>query len=52
MRVYQGKQRNVTSTDVTPTHGTILELAVEVEGVGVTVYALSRAYMPRVESHL
>jgi hypothetical protein len=34
MRVYLGKQRNVTSTDVTPTHGTVLELAQEVEGVG------------------
>jgi hypothetical protein len=46
------KQRKVTSTDVTPTHGTVLELVAEVEGVSVTVYALSRAYMPRVGSHL
>jgi hypothetical protein len=34
MRVYLGKQRNVSSMDVTPTHETILELFREVEEVG------------------
>jgi hypothetical protein len=34
MRVYLGKQRNVGSTDVTPKHGTVLELVQKVEGAG------------------
>jgi hypothetical protein len=34
MKVYLGKQRNMTSTDVTPTYGRVLELFREVEGAG------------------
>jgi hypothetical protein len=42
MRVYLGKQRNVTSTDVTLTYETILELFREVEGgVGHKIFVHS-----------
>jgi hypothetical protein len=34
LRVYLGKQRKVASTEVTPTHGTVLELVLKVEGAG------------------
>jgi hypothetical protein len=32
-RGYLGKQRNVASTDVAPTHGMVLELVRKVEGL-------------------
>jgi hypothetical protein len=32
--MYPGKQGNLASTDVTPTHGTILEMAQKTEGTG------------------
>jgi hypothetical protein len=38
MRVYPGKQRNVASTDVTPTHGMGLELVQKVEGVEPKIF--------------
>jgi hypothetical protein len=38
MGVYLGKQSNVANADVTPTHGTILELVQEREGIGHKIF--------------
>jgi outer membrane protein assembly factor BamA len=38
MSVYLGKQKNNADTDITPTHGTMLELVRKVEGVGHKIF--------------
>jgi hypothetical protein len=39
MNIYLGKQKNnAASTDITPTHGSVLELVHKVEGVGHKIY--------------
>jgi hypothetical protein len=51
MRVYLGKQRNVASTDVTPTHGTVLELVWKV-GVGHKIFMDNYFTLPKLFSDL
>jgi hypothetical protein len=38
MSVYLGKQKNNADTDITPTHGTVLELVRKVEGAGHKIF--------------
>jgi hypothetical protein len=46
------KQRNMTCTDVTPTHGMILELVQEVEGVGHKMFMDNYFISPKLFSDL
>ncbi|PSN52550.1 PiggyBac transposable element-derived protein 4 [Blattella germanica] len=38
MNIYLGKQRNNADTDITPTHGTVLELIHKIEGKGHKIF--------------
>jgi hypothetical protein len=52
MRVYLGKQANVSSADVTPTLGTLLELVWKVKGVGQKIFMDSYFTSPKLFSDL
>jgi hypothetical protein len=49
MRVYleEKKKRNMASTDVTPTHGTVLEHVREAEGVGHKLFMDNHFISPK-----
>jgi hypothetical protein len=38
MRVYHGKQRNMSSTDMTPSHEMVLELVWKAEVIGHKIF--------------